>query len=119
MYSQRHQQLISGGRKGDICIFDIRQQSLIQRIEAHTDAVRAIALNSSEDFYATGCSSGSAKLWGLTVHSPVRTFSMLHSKYSMFRMEPGITHLSLTDDGYLLSSGGDGTIRRSPVHHLL
>ena len=118
-YSQRHQQLISGGKKGELSIFDIRQQCLIQKIEAHTDGVRAIALNSSEDFYVTGCSNGSVKLWGLTIHSPIRTFSMLHPKSSIFRSEPGITQLSLTDDGYLLSSGGDGTIRRSAVHHLL
>ena len=49
----------------------------------------------------------------------INNLGMLHPKSSIFRSEPGITHLSLTEDGYLLSSGGDGTIRRSAVHHLL
>ncbi|NXW52398.1 DMXL2 protein, partial [Nyctiprogne leucopyga] len=53
-YAPKHQLLISGGRKGYICIFDIRQRQILYTFQAHESAVKALALDPSEDYFVTG-----------------------------------------------------------------
>ncbi|NWI51332.1 DMXL2 protein, partial [Tyrannus savana] len=53
-YAPKHQLLISGGRKGYICIFDIRQRQILFTFQAHESAVKALALDPSEDYFVTG-----------------------------------------------------------------
>ncbi|NXD63518.1 DMXL2 protein, partial [Eolophus roseicapillus] len=53
-YAPKHQLLISGGRKGYVCIFDIRQRQILYTFHAHESAVKALALDPSEDYFVTG-----------------------------------------------------------------
>ncbi|ELK05416.1 DmX-like protein 2 [Pteropus alecto] len=50
-YAPKHQLLISGGRKGCVCIFDIRQRQLIHTFQAHDSAIKALSLDPCEEFY--------------------------------------------------------------------
>lgn len=47
-YAPKQQLLISGGRKGYICIFDIRQRQLMHTFQAHDSAIKALALDPCE-----------------------------------------------------------------------
>lgn len=61
-YAPKHQLLISGGRKGYICIFDIRQRQTLFTFQAHESAVKALALDPSEDYFVTGSAEGNMKV---------------------------------------------------------
>jgi len=67
LYAPQHQVLISGGKKGEICIFDVRQRQLRQTFQAHETnvAVKCLALdsgNGAEECYVTGGSDGDIKV---------------------------------------------------------
>ena len=61
-YAPKHQLLISGGRKGCVCIFDIRQRQLIHTFQAHDSAIKALALDPCEEFFTTGSAEGNIKV---------------------------------------------------------
>lgn len=61
-YAPKQQLLISGGRKGCICIFDIRQRQLIHTFQAHDSAIKALALDPCEEYFTTGSAEGNIKV---------------------------------------------------------
>uniref|UniRef100_A0A8D0TW41 Dmx like 2 n=1 Tax=Sus scrofa TaxID=9823 RepID=A0A8D0TW41_PIG len=61
-YAPKQQLLISGGRKGHICIFDIRQRQLIHTFQAHDSAIKALALDPCEEYFTTGSAEGNIKV---------------------------------------------------------
>jgi len=67
LYAPQHQVLVSGGKKGEICIFDVRQRQLRQTFQAHETnvAIRCLALDSgsgAEECFVTGSSDGDIKV---------------------------------------------------------
>jgi len=89
VYSPRHQFLISGGKKGDIVIFDIRMQKEIHNIKAHTLNVKSLALDPSEDFFVSGSNEGNVKAWELPSFTCKETWEDIHMKHTFVR-KPGI-----------------------------
>ena len=61
-YAPKQQLLISGGRKGCVCIFDIRQRQLIHTFQAHDSAIKALALDPCEEYFTTGSAEGNIKV---------------------------------------------------------
>lgn len=61
-YAPKQQLLISGGRKGYVCIFDIRQRQLIHTFQAHDSAIKALALDPCEEYFTTGSAEGNIKV---------------------------------------------------------
>lgn len=61
-YAPKHQLLISGGRKGCVCLFDIRQRQLIHTFQAHDSAIKALALDPCEEYFTTGSAEGNIKV---------------------------------------------------------
>jgi len=67
LYAPQHQVLISGGKKGEVCIFDVRQRQLQHTFQAHDAnvAVKCLALDSGsgvEECFATGGADGDIKV---------------------------------------------------------
>lgn len=71
-YAPKQQLLITGGRKGFVCVFDIRQRQLLHTFQAHDSAIKALALDAYEDFFVTGSAEGNMKV---TLTAPAREFS--------------------------------------------
>lgn len=61
-YAPYHQAIISGGKKGELYIFDIRQRQLRHTFIAHNSAVKCISFNPIEDCFATGSADGEIKV---------------------------------------------------------
>ena len=61
-YSLTKQRLFSGGKKGEICVFDIRQSSLLHSISVHTSSINCIAVNDIDGYFVTGASDGDIKV---------------------------------------------------------
>ncbi|XP_010144420.1 PREDICTED: dmX-like protein 2 isoform X3 [Buceros rhinoceros silvestris] len=111
-YAPKHQLLISGGRKGYICIFDIRQRQTLYTFQAHESAVKALALDPSEDYFVTGSAEGNMKVWRLTGYNLIHSFKNEHAKQSIFRnIGAGVTQIETLQGNRTFSCGADGTLK--------
>ena len=65
LYAAQHQLLISAGRKGVVCLWDLRQRTLRHKFTAHESsvAVKCMALDPNEEFFATGSADGDIKVY--------------------------------------------------------
>lgn len=61
-YAPKHQLLISGGRKGFTCAFDLRQRQQRQLFQSHDSPVKAIAIDPTEEYFVTGSAEGNIKV---------------------------------------------------------
>ncbi|XP_064619402.1 dmX-like protein 1 isoform X3 [Lineus longissimus] len=112
IYAPQHQVLISGGKKGEICIFDIRQRQLRHTFQGHDSSIRCLSLDPTEEYFVSGSSEGDVKLWGLSVHNLVASFPGEHSKSTLFRnVGSGVMQTTLVPDGHLYSCGADGSLK--------
>ncbi|KAF6129744.1 Dmx like 2 [Phyllostomus discolor] len=111
-YAPKHQLLISGGRKGCVCIFDIRQRQLIHTFQAHDSAIKALALDPCEEFFTTGSAEGNIKVWRLTGHGLIHSFKSEHAKQSIFRnLGAGVMQIDIIPGNRIFSCGADGTLK--------
>ncbi|XP_035299501.1 dmX-like protein 2 isoform X6 [Cricetulus griseus] len=111
-YAPKQQLLISGGRKGYICIFDIRQRQLLHTFQAHDSAIKALALDPCEEYFTTGSAEGNIKVWRLTGHGLIHSFKNEHAKQSIFRnIGAGVMQIDISQDNRLFSCGADGTLK--------
>ncbi|CAD6187487.1 unnamed protein product [Caenorhabditis auriculariae] len=65
MYLPNQQTIVSGGRHGDICFWDIRQRQLRHTIKAFdaTQIVKSLVTDVSQDLIVAGSSDGDVKVW--------------------------------------------------------
>lgn len=62
VYAPQHQLVISAGKKGDVCITDIRQRQLRHRFQAHESPIKCLAIDPGEEFFVTGSADGDIKV---------------------------------------------------------
>ncbi|XP_053689152.1 dmX-like protein 2 isoform X2 [Sabethes cyaneus] len=125
-YAPQHQLLISAGKKGDVCIFDVRQRVLRHRFQAHENPIKCLAIDPHEEHFVTGSADGDVKVWGLTVHTLLYSFMGDHARSSFFKhIGQGVTQLQIDQCGRLFSCGADGSMkvrqlpdRESIIHSL-
>ncbi|XP_064151285.1 dmX-like protein 2 isoform X10 [Loxodonta africana] len=111
-YAPKQQLLVSGGRKGYVCIFDIRQRQLIHTFQAHDSAIKALALDPCEEYFTTGSAEGNIKVWRLTGHGLIHSFKNEHAKQSIFRnIGAGVMQIDIIQGNRIFSCGADGTLK--------
>uniref|UniRef100_A0A8C5BSZ2 Dmx-like 2 n=1 Tax=Gadus morhua TaxID=8049 RepID=A0A8C5BSZ2_GADMO len=111
-YASKHQLLITGGRKGFVCVFDIRQRQLLHTFQAHDSAIKALALDASEDFFVTGSAEGNMKVWKMAGHGLMHSFSTEHAKQSIFRnIGAGVMQVETRPSNRIFTCGADGTLK--------
>ncbi|XP_067839110.1 dmX-like protein 1 isoform X5 [Heptranchias perlo] len=111
-YTSKHQHLISGGRKGFICIFDLRQRQLRQTFQAHDSPIKAIAVDPAEEYFITGSAEGNMKVWSLSTLNLIHTFSNEHARQSLFRnIGTGVMQIETGPANHMFSCGADGTMK--------
>nr|CAH0105862.1 unnamed protein product [Daphnia galeata] len=116
LYASQHQLLISAGRKGIVCLWDLRQRTLRHKFTAHDSsvAVKCMALDPNEEFFATGSADGDIKVWSLATQHLLYAFPAEHSRSSFFRsmgQGNGVNQLHLDTSGRLFSCGSDGSMK--------
>lgn len=65
LYAPLNQLLITGGRKGDVFIFDLRQRTQRNKFQAHESAIKCMTLDPGEEFFVTGSADGDIKVFEL------------------------------------------------------
>ena len=94
LYASQHQLLISAGRKGVVCLWDLRQRTLRHKFSAHESSIAvkwyaytlviivfvyyllylyylfqySMALDPNEEFFATGSADGDIKVIFIWLH---------------------------------------------------
>jgi len=119
VYAPNHQLLFTGGKKGIICVFDIRQRKIIQSIHAHSTNIKAMAIDKSESFFVTGSTEGAIRIYDVNTCQLRDDFPNVHEKHTFIRaagaLSPmstyGVMQVELTDH-HLYSCGADGRIIR-------
>ncbi|XP_059145859.1 dmX-like protein 2 isoform X3 [Physella acuta] len=127
VYASRQHLLISGGRKGEICIFDLRQRILKHTFQAHEAPIKCLAIDPDEDYFITGSADGDIKVWGLKIHQLIFSFPMEHSKNTFFKnvgSTSGVAQVQIGPLNHMYSCGVDGSMkfrqlkeRELVVHH--
>ncbi|KAF9350624.1 regulator of (H+)-ATPase in vacuolar membrane, partial [Mortierella sp. NVP85] len=117
-FSKRHQLLVSGGRDGEICIFDIRQPKLLHTIQAHDMHVRSLCIDEAGMTLCSGSGEGDMKIWNLETFEQLSTFSSLQAR-NRFQIQTfdripvkayGVYQIVATDD-YYYTCGPTGFLR--------
>lgn len=129
IYALQSQTLISGGRKGEINHFDLRQRKVRNTFQAHDSAIKCLAIDPQEEFYVTGSAEGDIRVWTLNSNQLSFAFQGEHSKNTFFRSvgsTSGVTQVSINGSGHLFSCGADGSMkfRQLPekemmIHHFM
>lgn len=111
-YAPKHQLLISGGRKGFTCAFDLRQRQQRQLFQSHDSPVKAIAVDPTEEYFVTGSAEGNIKIWSLSSFSLLHTFINEHARQSIFRnIGTGVMQIETGPANHIFSCGADGTMK--------
>jgi len=111
LHASQHQLLISAGKKGQICIWDIRQAKLLNTFKAHDHAVKCLAMDANETILCTGSVDGDLKVWDLTWHKAVHSFPGEHARHGLFKnISQGVAQVALIE-GTLYSCGADGSMK--------
>ncbi|XP_005376601.1 PREDICTED: dmX-like protein 1 isoform X2 [Chinchilla lanigera] len=126
-YAPKHQLLISGGRKGFTCVFDLLQRQQRQLFQSHDSPVKAIAIDPTEEYFVTGSAEGNIKIWSLATFSLLHTFINEHARQSIFRnIGTGVMQIETGPTNHIFSCGADGTMKMrilpdqfSPLHEVL
>lgn len=69
VFAPQHQVLISAGKKGDVCLIDVRTRVIRHRFQAHESAVKCVAIDPHEDYFTTGSADGDIKVCDYIVYS--------------------------------------------------
>ncbi|XP_053214869.1 dmX-like protein 2 isoform X2 [Panonychus citri] len=120
LYAPLNQLLITGGKKGEVFIFDMRQRTQRNKFQAHDSAIKCMTLDPGEEFFVTGSADGDIKVWSLIPpQSIVNSYLGEHSRSTLFRnIGMGVSHLYVDNVGRLFSCGADGSLkmRQLPGH---
>lgn len=120
IYCPRQQTIISGSKRGEVSLFDLRQRKIRQTFQAHESSIRSLAVSPCEGFFVSGSAEGNIKVWSLSAHGLLHCFAGQHSKGSFFRPgATGVLQLAVLQPNYLYSCGADGTLkwRTLPEHY--
>ena len=113
IFAPLNQLLITGGRRGDCFVFDMRQRLEKHKIQAHDSAVKCLAIDPGEEIFASGSADGDIKVWSLTLGCILlHSFPGEHSRSTLFRnIGMGVSHLQIDASGRLYSCGADGSLK--------
>lgn len=128
LYSARHQVLITGGKKGVIAIFDVRQRSYLSGdTAAHAGPVHSLSLDAKEGTLVSGGGDAVVKVWAMPMLVQTQQWQGVHQKQG-FRAEmlmspsasgsKGVTQVQFSDaSSKLYSCGADGILAQRTILH--
>ncbi|KAK5967217.1 hypothetical protein GCK32_000230 [Trichostrongylus colubriformis] len=121
MYMPNQQTIVSGGRHGDLCFWDVRQRQLritVKAFEWH-QTVKALVTDHNQDLIVAGSSDGDIKIWSADVnpqlmyslpgeHAAKTGFSFRQVAQSAVQ---GVQQLYVDQQLRLFSCGADASLK--------
>ncbi|XP_018327674.1 dmX-like protein 2 isoform X2 [Agrilus planipennis] len=112
VYAPQHQVLVTTGKRGDVCLIDVRSRTIRHRFQAHENAVKCVAIDPHEEYFATGSADGEIKIWGVAIPTLLLNLAGEHSRSSFFKnIGQGVTQLHIDSHARLFSCGADGSMK--------
>ncbi|KAL1453933.1 hypothetical protein WDU94_010234 [Cyamophila willieti] len=112
IFAPQHQLLISAGKKGDVCVIDLRQRVIRSRYNVHESPVKCLAIDPHEEFFVTGAGDGDIKVWSVSGNQLLYNFHGEHARSSFFKhIGQGVTQLTVDSGSRLFSCGADGSMK--------
>ncbi|NP_001368760.1 RAVE complex protein Rav1 C-terminal domain-containing protein [Caenorhabditis elegans] len=121
LYVPNQQTIFSGGRHGEICLWDIRQRQLRHTIKAFDQmhVVKTLATDSAQDLIVSGSSEGDIKIWSADAipqlmyslpgeHTAKGGFSFRQVGQSTVQ---GVQQLFIDQNMRLFSCGADASLK--------
>ncbi|CAJ0597034.1 unnamed protein product [Cylicocyclus nassatus] len=129
MYLPRQQTIVSGGRHGDLCLWDIRKCQLRETVRAFDshEVVNALVTDPTRNLIVAGSSDGNIKIWSADVDLQlIHCFSGEHVAKSGFSLRQvaqstvqGVQQLYIDQELRLFSSGADGCLKFRALQHYI
>lgn len=120
MYVPQQQILLTGGRHGEICIFDVRERKLRSTIKAFDHAtIKALAMQPTQKGFIVGSSDGDIKVFNLDpIPQLLYTWSNEHAAKGGFSLRQvssgqvqGVQQLYIDSDQRMYSCGADCSLK--------
>eukprot|EP00094_Tigriopus_californicus_P002839 TCALIF_02737-PA protein Name:"Similar to DMXL1 DmX-like protein 1 (Homo sapiens)" AED:0.22 eAED:0.22 QI:0/0.72/0.68/1/1/1/19/158/2211 len=112
LYAPQRVQLVTGGKRGQVSIWDVRQQKQLHFFKAHDQAIKCMALDPNEEFFVTGSVAGDIKIWSLSSYKCFHTFAEEHSRQGIFKnISQGVSQVFVDSNARLFSCGADGSMK--------
>lgn len=67
-YDSNRKLLLTGGKRGEIAVSDLRQRAVLHTFNAHQSRIRSIAIDSENSTIVTGSVDGDLKIWDLRTY---------------------------------------------------
>lgn len=113
LYAPQHYQLVTAGKKGQVALWDVRQnKQQVHFFKAHDHPIKCIAIDPSEDLVVTGAVDGDIKIWSLGSYGCHFTFSGEHARHGIFKnISQGVSQVMVDEHNRLFSCGADGSLK--------
>ncbi len=103
VYAPRQKMLITGGKRGDVCVFDVTKRILVYTFQAHNLAIKTLAIDDSDDELISGSTDGDVKAWDLRNFKGKDVWSNIHQTQRIVRApmsgRSAVSHLFVFLDG--------------------
>ncbi|KAL3894995.1 MAG: hypothetical protein SGPRY_013645 [Prymnesium sp.] len=122
-YSPETNSIITGGERGDVSIFDLRQRRQRQHWTAHPLAIKSLAVHEQASLCFSASADGDVKLWDFDgpeqSEMPCGHWTHAHEPHTMFHplsgttlgRTYGINQIVLDSPDRLLTAGADGKVK--------
>lgn len=115
--------LAIGGKRGELLVFDLRSRNFIVQLNPHTNSLRTMSLErTQQQLLATGSSDGSIRIWNTDTFQEVAHIPEAHPRRTFLGLDGksvvrnfGVMQVSLTTE-HLDSCGSDGRVVRWFLH---
>uniref|UniRef100_A0A914ZRW3 RAVE complex protein Rav1 C-terminal domain-containing protein n=1 Tax=Parascaris univalens TaxID=6257 RepID=A0A914ZRW3_PARUN len=127
MYLRSQQTIVSGGRHGEVCLWDIRQRQLRSTVKCfENSAVKCLVGDPSQDMVIAGSNDGDIKIWNVDAAPQlVLSLSGEHAARGGFSLRQvasggiqGVQQLFLDAQMRLFSCGADCSLKCRPLSTL-
>ena len=82
LYAPQHYRLVTAGKKGQIAVWDVRQNKQLHFFKAHDHPIKCLAIDPSEEFIVSGSVDGDIKVKDdTTIHKLLIQFIIHVLKY--------------------------------------
>uniref|UniRef100_A0A9J2PHZ4 RAVE complex protein Rav1 C-terminal domain-containing protein n=1 Tax=Ascaris lumbricoides TaxID=6252 RepID=A0A9J2PHZ4_ASCLU len=128
MYLQGQQTIVSGGRHGEVCLWDIRQRQLRATVKCFENStVKCLVGDPSQDVVIAGSNDGDIKIWNVdTAPQLVLSLNGEHAARGGFSLRQvasggiqGVQQLFLDAQMRLFSCGADCSLKCRPLSTLI
>ncbi|KAJ3076415.1 regulator of (H+)-ATPase in vacuolar membrane [Podochytrium sp. JEL0797] len=124
-HTNRYQSIISGGKKGDLFIFDVRQMKHRKTFRAHDSTIKSLYVDDENGFLISGAAGGDIKVWDLSMFGDENWGSddaalarqgrfPGHSEKLSGVSSYGVMQISVNDNR-IYACGADGSLSRCKV----